>query len=238
VRRREFLATAAAGAVGLPLAGIAVADALEEDERPKPRPRTDAPPLRVPQEGVVRVGFAVGEHVNVIDTAGPWEVFQDVGAEDGAHNPFRLFTVAETTDPVEATGGLTIVPRHSYADAPQPHVIVVPAHHSTEATLDWLKRAGAKAQLVMSVCTGALILAEAGLLQGRRATTHHLFQDELTRSYPDVRLVRGARYVEDGRIATAAGLTSGIDLALRVVERYLGRPAALATARYMEHETD
>jgi transcriptional regulator GlxA family with amidase domain len=238
MRRREFLA---AGAVGLPLAGLTVAKALDVEDEPRaarsqPEPN-GARPLRVPADGKVRVAFAIGPHVNVIDTAGPWEVFQDVGAEDGSRNPFRMFTVAETKDVVEGTGGLGLLPHHTYGDAPRPNVVVVPAHHATDATRTWLRQTAKGAQLVMSVCTGAYILAEAGLLDGLTATTHHGSHADFARMFPKVKLVTDERYVEHDRVATAAGLTSGIDLALRVVERYSGRAAALATARYMEHET-
>ncbi len=183
------------------------------------------------------MAFLVGDYVNVIDTAGPWETFQDAGAGTGSSSPFELFTVARSKRTVRATGGLRLVPDHTYASAPQPHVIVVPAHQATPATHAYLRRAAPKAQLVMSVCTGAFVVAEAGLLDGLTATTHHEFFDEFQASFPRVRLVRGRRFVEHDRVATAAGLTSGIDLALRVVDRYLGRTAAAATARYMEHES-
>jgi transcriptional regulator GlxA family with amidase domain len=232
MRRRAFLAAVAAG-VGLPVAGIGVARALEgESESALP-----ASPLPVPADGVIRTAFMIGPHVNVIDTAGPWEVFQDAGAGTGGSSPFELYTVAESSQPVEGTAGLTIVPDYADSEAPQPQVIVVPAHHTSDASRGWLRRAAAKADVVMSVCTGAFILAEEGLLDDRRATTHHDFVSEFESSFPRVRLVRGARFVEDDRVATAAGLTSGIDLALRVVERYLGRSVAAGTAGYMEHES-
>jgi transcriptional regulator GlxA family with amidase domain len=194
-------------------------------------------PIPVPRSGVIRVAFLIGPHVNVIDIAGPWETFQDAGAGTGGSSPFRLYTVARSKRTLQATAGLKVVPHHTYASAPQPNVIVVPAHHWTPATLRWLRQKSPKTDLVMSVCTGAFILAEAGLLANRTATTHHDFFDHFESSFPSVRLVRGERFVEHDRIATAAGLTSGIDLALRVVERYLGRDAAAGTARYMEHDS-
>ena len=163
MRRRDFLA---AGAVGLPVAGLTVAKALDLEERPTARR-----PLTPPENGAIHVAFAIGPHVNVIDVAGPWEVFQDVRAESGGQSPFELFTVAESTEPVSATAGLTVVPHHTYDKATQPNVVVVPAHHATDATHVWLKQAAAKADLVMSVCTGAFIIAEAGLLDGLEATT-------------------------------------------------------------------
>jgi transcriptional regulator GlxA family with amidase domain len=103
--------------------------------------------------------------------------------------------------------------------------------------LEWLRRASSSADLVMSVCTGAFVLARAGLLAGKRATTHHEFHDSFAERFPDTTLERGARFVESApNLATAGGLTSGIDLALRVVERYFGRDAAARTAAYMEYQ--
>jgi transcriptional regulator GlxA family with amidase domain len=232
MRRRAFLAAVAAG-VGLPVAGIGAARALQDESESALPTR----PLRVPADGVIRTAFMIGPHVNVIDTAGPWEVFQDAGAGTGGSSPFELYTVAESRQPVEGTAGLTIVPDCAHSEASQPQVIVVPAHHTSDASRGWLRRAATKADVVMSVCTGAFILAEEHLLDDRRATTHHAFVSEFESTFPRVQLVRGARFVEDDRVATAAGLTSGIDLALRVVERYLGRSVAAGTAGYMEHES-
>jgi transcriptional regulator GlxA family with amidase domain len=185
----------------------------------------------------IPVAFLVGDHVNVIDTAGPWEVFQDAVAPGSSGAPaFSMFTVGPATAPLQATGGLTIVPAYDYANAPPARVIVVPAHRSTDATIDFLRRRSGGVDLIMSVCTGAFVLGRAGLLDGHTATTHHDFWDEFEQRFPNVRLQRGSRFVEHERVATAGGLTSGIDLALRVVERYYGRETAVATAAYMEYE--
>jgi transcriptional regulator GlxA family with amidase domain len=161
-------------------------------------------------------------------------VFQDAVIA-GGDTWFELFTVSETTDPVEASGGLRITPTYTYDLAPQPNVVVIPAHQPSEGTLAWLRKVAPRADLVMSVCTGAFIAAEAGLLDGKTATTHHGSYDELAASFPAIRVVHDRRFVEHERVATAGGLTSGIDLALRVVERYLGREAADVTAAYMEY---
>ena len=193
-------------------------------------------PAAMPADAI-SVAFLVGDHVNVIDTAGPWEVFQDAVAPGSTGAPaFSMFTVGAATSPLQATGGLTIVPAYAYANAPRARVIVVPAHRSTDATIDFLRRRSGEADLIMSVCTGAFVLGRAGLLDGRTATTHHDFWDEFEQRFPKVRLQRGSRFVEHERVATAGGLTSGIDLALRVVERYYGRETAVATAAYMEYE--
>jgi transcriptional regulator GlxA family with amidase domain len=187
----------------------------------------------------------VSEGATVIDFAGPWEVFQDVavpsrGATMAERMPFSLYTVAVSVEPVTATAGLRILPNHTFATAPRPHVVVVGAQSGGRDPrfLEGLQEYAETASLVMSVCTGAFIVAKAGLLDGLEATTHHDFYDEFERSYPKVKLRRGLRFVESGpRIATAGGLTSGVDLALRVVERYFGREAAQRTADYMEYQS-
>jgi len=191
----------------------------------------------LPQRKMILVAFMLGEGANVIDTAGPWETFQDaMPTIDGKMgHPFAPFTVAPTLEPVRMTGGLLVKPHYSIDNAPQPHVIVVPAQKSTEASRAWLKAASEKADVTMSVCTGAFQLARVGLLDGLRATTHHEFYDDFAREFPKVKLERTPRFVDEGRIASAGGLTSGIDLALHVVGRYFGPETAAATARYMEH---
>jgi transcriptional regulator GlxA family with amidase domain len=194
-------------------------------------------PLRPPALRPIRVAFAVSEGSNVIDMSGPWEVFQDA-AEPRLSPGFTLFTVAATRSPVRLTGGLRVVPDHTFADAPQPDVVVVPAIRGTPELHAWLRRVAPKADLLMSVCTGAFQLAAAGLLDGLPATTHHDFWDDFASRHPRVQLRRGERWVEASpRLATAGGLTSGIDLALRVVERYFGRQAAKDTAAYMEYRS-
>lgn len=174
----------------------------------------------------------------MIDFAGPWEVFQDVFVPDrGDEGAFELFTVSETTAPLRGSAGLRLVPDRAFADAPSPRVIVVPAQRGSAALHEWLRKASKTADVTMSVCTGAFQLAKAGLLKGLDATTHHDFTDRLASSFPDVRVQRGLRFVENPKISTAGGLTSGIDLALRVVERYFGRAVTERTAAYMEYQS-
>jgi transcriptional regulator GlxA family with amidase domain len=170
-------------------------------------------------------------------------VFQDVhvparGSTMEERMPFQLFTVSDTTEPITASAGLKIVPDYALDAAPPPKVIVVPAQRASDRAVAWLREASGAADLTMSVCTGAFILGKAGLLAGRAATTHHDFFDQFAARFPDVELKRGVRFVEEGKIATSGGLTSGIDLALRVVERYFGREVARQTATYMEYRGD
>jgi transcriptional regulator GlxA family with amidase domain len=178
----------------------------------------------------------------VIDFAGPWEVFQDVmvterGSDHDDQMPFQLFTVSETTAPLTGSGGLKLVPDYTFDNAPQPKVVVVPAQRGSQALHAWLRKMSTSTDVIMSVCTGAFQLGKAGLLAGKSATTHHDFFERFAKAFPEVTLKRGLRFVEDGRISTAGGLTSGIDLALRVVDRYFGRAVAQQTATYMEYQS-
>ena len=205
-----------------------------------PASAATAPRVRLPERASIKVAFLLGEDTNVIDTAGPWEVFQDVMVmRAGTHaNPFEIFTVGPGVGPVAMTGGLRVIPAYGIASAPKPEVIVVPAQRAQPAALEWLRASATRADMIMSVCTGAYQLARAGLLDGLKATTHHAFWDDFEHEFPKVHLQRGARFVDNGRIATSGGLTSGIDLALHVVARYLGDDTAAATAKYMEHASE
>ena len=193
-------------------------------------------PLKPPAQGSIPVAFLVSDGAVVIDFCGPWEVFQDVSVP-GRDEPFHLYTVAETLRPIRTSGGMQVVPEHTFETAPLPKVLVIPAQGGqSEATLQWIRKVAAQADVTMSVCTGAFLLAQTGLLSGKAATTHHTGYRGLARQYPDIRVQRGARFVEEGNLATAGGLSSGIDLALRVVERYFGREIAAATADQMEYQ--
>ncbi len=120
---------------------------------------------------------------------------------------------------------------------PQPKVIVIPAQNNdSPAVLDWVRKASQTADVTMSVCTGAFLLAKTGLLDGKSATTHHNSYKIFERQFPKITLKRGARFVEEGKLASAGGLTSGMDLAMRVVERYFGREEAEKDAFYMEYQ--
>ena len=132
--------------------------------------------------------------------------------------------------------GLVIVPNYSFETAPKPQVIVIPAQGGRSAAQKaWLLSNSATADVTMSVCTGASMLAKYGLLDGLTATTHHMYAANMQKQYPAVRFVSGTRFVENGKVATAGGLTSGIDLALHIVERYYGQEVAQVTANFMEY---
>lgn len=198
-----------------------------------PEPQPAAAALTPPTSGRIPVAFLISAGVTVIDFAGPWEVFQDVPGQR-----FQLYTVSESTEPLRGSAGLQLVPDYNFADAPAPKVVVVPAQQAgTPAYGEWLREVHDSLDVLMSVCTGAFILGYAGLLDGLAATTHHDFFGQFETAFPEVELRRGLRFVEGETISTAGGLTSGIDLALRVVERYFGHDMAQRTADYMEYQS-
>jgi transcriptional regulator GlxA family with amidase domain len=193
--------------------------------------------LKPPDKDQIPVAFLISDGAVVIDFCGPWEVFQDVMIPSRQDMPFRLYTVAETKKPIRTSGGMQIVPDYTIQDAPPPKVIVIPAQSSrSPALLEWIRKSSDTADVTMSVCTGAFVLAKTGLLKGKSATTYHGAFGRFAMQFPDIELKRGARFVENGNLATAGGLSSGIDLALRVVERYYGREVAKKTAYNMEYQ--
>jgi putative intracellular protease/amidase len=197
----------------------------------------EANPITPPDKQSIPVAFLISDGAVVIDFCGPWEVFQDVMIPSRQDMPFRLYTVAETQKPIRTSGGMQIIPDYTIANAPAPKVIVIPAQSTrSPAVLEWIRKCSKTTDVTMSVCTGAFVLAETGLLDGKSATTYHGAFERFAMTFPKVELKRGARFVENGNLATAGGLSSGIDLALRVVERYYGREVAQKTAYNMEYQ--
>ncbi|HEX6903500.1 MAG TPA: DJ-1/PfpI family protein [Thermoanaerobaculia bacterium] len=195
----------------------------------------------------LHVGILIFDGVEVLDFAGPFEIFSRTRLTPGVESrrseesaPFRVFTVARTAAPVVATGGLTVVPHHGFADAPRIDLLVVPGGFGTrpllhdEEVLDWIRRTAAAARQVTSVCTGALLLAKAGLLEGRRATTHWASLDLLDSLAAGVEVDSRSRVVDDG-VITSAGVASGMDMSFYVVETLFGREVADETAHYIEY---
>ncbi len=197
----------------------------------------DSKSLKPPDKDPIPVAFLISDGAVVIDFCGPWEVFQDTNVPSHEGDVFRLYTVAETRKPIRTSGGMHVVPDYTIADAPTPKVIVIPAQSPpSPAVLDWIRNCSKTTDVTMSVCTGAFVLAKTGLLNGKSATTYHGAFERFAMTFPEVQLKRGARFVENGNLATAGGLSSGIDLALRVVERYYGRDVAQKTAYNMEYQ--
>jgi transcriptional regulator GlxA family with amidase domain len=192
-----------------------------------------------------RVGIVVFPEAEVLDFCGPFEVFSVARLDESRRreepSPFEVVLVAETIEPVVATGGLRVLPDHDFTNSPRLDLLVVPGGWGTRAlvhnerVVDWIRRRAGEVELAASVCTGSFLYGQAGLLDGRRATTHWQSLDRLETTYPMIQVVRDQHVVEDGAIVTSAGISAGIDLALRIVSRLHGEAIARATARYMEY---
>lgn len=191
------------------------------------------------------VGIYVFDDVEVLDFAGPFEVFSTASrvfrrTEPGAEPPFAVFTVGASRSPVSARGGLVVEPRYSFADHPTLDVLLVPGG-AVSAQLDrprviaWVAARSATAELTASVCTGAFLLARAGLLKGKSATTHWEDVANLRAMAPATRVVQGMRWVEEGSVITSAGISAGLDMSLHIVARLAGHDLAARTARQMEY---
>ena len=187
------------------------------------------------------MAILVFDEVEVLDFAGPFEVFA-VTDELRSREAFNVYTVAPRPGSVRARNGLNVVPGFTLGDCPPAHILVVPGGIGTRALLGndvllkWIQEKSRTAEVTMSVCTGSLLLGKAGLLDGLRATTHHLAIDLLREVAPGAIVEPGARFHDNGRIITSAGVSAGIDCSFHLVGRLLGDPVAAATAAHMEYE--
>jgi transcriptional regulator GlxA family with amidase domain len=189
------------------------------------------------------VGIYLYDDVELLDFAGPYEVFTTcsrVAGKLGLQTPFETLAIGPSSAAVTARAGLPLVPTHTIADHPVLDVLVVPggvvdAQLRERHIIDWIAATAATVPLTASVCTGALLLAEAGLLDGRPATTHWEDLDQLRLDYPAVRVQDERRWVDDGAIVTSAGISAGIDMSLHIVRRLYGPELAVRTARQMDY---
>jgi transcriptional regulator GlxA family with amidase domain len=190
-------------------------------------------------------GIVIFPEVEVLDFCGPYEVFSATRLDEARRrvepSPFQVLLVAETLAAVQAAGGMRVLPDCTLADCPQLDILLAPGGWGTrqqilnETLVSWLAARGRQVETLASVCTGALLLGKAGLLDGRRATTHWRSLEWLRESFPTVTVEEQSRVVEDGHILTSAGISAGIDLALKVVGRYYGEAVARVTARHLEY---
>lgn len=194
--------------------------------------------------GAIKVAFVVSKAVTPIDIVGPWQVFEDTSVKNAAGDdvaPYELYTVAPGKSSVRTDGanhpGLMITPDYDFSDAPTPDIVVLGAQDGGPGLSAWLKKLHAEHKTIMSVCTGAFLLAKTGLLDGKEATTHHWFFGNFSREFPKVRLVKEVRYVQASpTLYSSGGETSGIDLALHLVAQRFGQKTAQSTANFMEYQ--
>ena len=191
------------------------------------------------------IGILIFNEVEVLDIAGPFEVFSITTYPDNNEKPFTVKTVAQTKDIITARNGLKIQPEYDFNDAPLFDILIVPGGYGAEEieirnkkVIEWIKETSNNISLLASVCTGAFLLAEAGLLDGKRVTTHWIDIDRLEREYPRLIMQRGVKYVDEGKVITAGGISAGINMSFHIVKKLLGEEIAKATAKRMEYDID
>src|ERR1044071_3784652 len=184
-----------------------------------------------------RVVIFIHEGVELLDFSGPGEVF----ASTAHRQAFEVYTVAATPDAILSQGFVTIKPQYTFANCPPPDIIILPGGRTdvplaNSKVIDWIRKSSERAEVMMSVCTGAFLLRESGLLDGKEATPHWSAIESLKQQAPKTTVRENRRFVDNGKVVTAAGVSAGIDAALHVVDRLLGRDVAQKTAKYMEYK--
>jgi transcriptional regulator GlxA family with amidase domain len=187
------------------------------------------------------IAIFIFDDVEVLDFAGPFEVF-NIAGDVIDPTPFNTYTVAVSAEPVKARGLLSINPHFTIDNCPPPDVLLIPGGVGTRPllkdplVLEWLKAQSEKVELLLSVCTGALVLGQAGLLAGLSATTHHTTFDLLRELSPTTNVIENQRFVDNGRIITAGGVSAGIDMALYVARKFLGEAQVDLIIKEMEYQ--
>ena len=192
-----------------------------------------------------RVGIVLFENVEVLDFSGPFEVFSATRLNEERRleepSPFEVVLVAEKNALVVTTGGMKVIPDHTFESCPQLDILVVPGGWGTRkelknpVLLNWLRVRASEVETLTSVCTGSMLLGFAGLLDGHKATTHWRSLDWMRQAFPAATVDCDKHVVEDGSVFTSAGISAGIDMALKVVARHYGENIAQATAKHMEY---
>lgn len=186
------------------------------------------------------VGLLIFDEVEVLDFAGPFEVFNVAGRREGKE-PFKVFTISQGAAPVKARGALEVKAHHTIANHPDLDILVIPGGYGTRALLEngavlgWIREQAKQAEYLLSVCTGALVLGKAGLLDGREAATHFMAYDVLEEVAPKAAVKRGARLVKNEKLWLSAGVAAGIDMSFALVAELCGQDMAEEAARYIEY---
>jgi transcriptional regulator GlxA family with amidase domain len=196
--------------------------------------------LEKEESAVNNVGLFLFDEIELLDFAGPYEVFS-VTSELSDYTLFRVFSVSEDGEEIRTVNGLKVQPDFAFDNHPPIDILIIPGGVGTKKEMDrsaiveWIRWNNDRAKMTVSVCSGARILARMGLLDGMEVTTHHEVLDEIRRIAPSVTLNPEARFVDNGRILTAGGISAGIDVALHIVRKLHGDQIADRTARYMEY---
>jgi transcriptional regulator GlxA family with amidase domain len=190
----------------------------------------------------LNTAILIFDDVEVLDFAGPFEVFS-VTNELSGYSILDVYTVAREKTPVTARNGLSVNPDYSIDEVPQADILIIPGGSGTRPllqqhdVLSWISYSAHCADKVLSVCTGALLLAKVGLLDGMKSTTHGSAFETLAEIAPTTEIIRDARFVDNGKVITSAGISAGIDMSLYVIEMLFGKETAQNTAAYMEYRS-
>jgi transcriptional regulator GlxA family with amidase domain len=191
----------------------------------------------------MRVGIFLFNEVEVLDFAGPFEVFSL--AKNGDDKLFEVITIGETAEPISARNGLKILPAATFSDNLHVDILIIPGGYGAEEieiknslSLNWITEQQKKVKILASVCTGALLLAECGLLNNKNATTHWMDTDRLEHDYPKIKVIRNKKFVDEGNILTSGGISAGINMSFHIVGRLFGAEVARTTARRMEYDIE
>ena len=196
------------------------------------------PPANEPPDRPLRLAVLLFPGVQIIDYTGPWEVFGQAFVHN--HPAFEIYSVAQASGPITTAMGMSVNAKYTFADAPAPDVMLLPGGNvppqlENAAVMSWIRDSARGAKVVFSVCNGAFFLAKAGLLDGLEATTFAALIPQLEKAAPKTKIRRDRRFVDNGKVVTAAGLSSGIDGALHVIEKLYGRGQAEVVATNLEY---
>jgi len=194
----------------------------------------------------INVGIYLFNQVEVLDFAGPFEVFSTASRvklrlDQDADEPFRVFTISETGQNIHARGGLEVKPNYHFNNHPNINLLIIPGGVVTEEinkedVIQWINNESISPGIVASVCTGAFLLAKAGLLSCKSATTHWEDITDFKSMFPDLNVIENKRWIDEGQIVTSAGISAGIDMSLHLVSRFEGDDLAVKTAKQMEFD--
>ncbi len=189
------------------------------------------------------VGILLFNEVEVLDFAGPFEVFSIATLLESNEKPFIVKTISENGELVTARNGLKVKPDYSFANHPSFDIVIIPGGFGAEqieinnsSVIEWIKNQQSRVEFMTSICTGALLLAKAGILDGKKATTHWMDIDRLEQEFPNVSVQRDVKFVDEDSIITSGGISAGINMSFHLISRLLGKDVAIKTAKRMEYE--
>ena len=195
------------------------------------------------KNNIIEVGILLFQDVDVLDFAGPFEVFS-LAKKDG-RKLFNVTMISETGNMITACNGLKVVPNHDFTNHPQLDILIIPGGYGAEEieiknikVLEWIKQQHKKVQNLASICTGALLLAECGIFDNKSATTHWLYLDMFAASYPSVNVLRNVKFVDEGKVISSAGISAGINMSFHLIKKLFDTEVAKTTAKRMEYDIE